>query len=84
MIVSRAEDLLVCHELSFLYETIKGKGKILIDFCSRSLIHFSKMDVPMSPQRCLTIVGRKERKGKNTVQRRHFYSREKKKSKTSC
>jgi hypothetical protein len=43
---------------------LKVRGKILINFYSKSLIHFGKTDTPMSPQRCLTIVGKKREKGK--------------------
>lgn len=39
------------------------REKILIDFCLRSLIHFSKKDAPMSPQEYLTTLRKKRGRG---------------------
>ena len=39
------------------------REKILIDFCLRSLIHFSEKDAPMSPQEYLTSLRKKRGRG---------------------
>jgi c-di-GMP-binding flagellar brake protein YcgR len=39
------------------------REKILIDFCLRSLIHFSEKDAPMSPQKYLAAVRPKRGRG---------------------
>lgn len=46
-----------------LSRSYQPERKILIDFCLKSLIHFSEKDASMSPEDHLTIVRRKRGKG---------------------